>query len=269
MIAWFPEDGLIRLIGPDCFAELNKEGHDEALGELVKREKREEEFRFLLSQRNQHRVALDVLKASQQVAAALDDFGARVRKTLTETLNVDPWPHVRSGELHVIEKFRELRPNPRDPTDMRFVDAERPIRFGSLDGYKLLDPKAKKYTAGFAAPIATLEQALAITDWSEHVDLLDDGGRRTLVKNIGAAIEAARTLRALVVDRRNFISPANLATLRRWGSTEGCPAPIWGRRENSVLKIGSSETRSIRVTIPPALDMDIPSAEGINVSPPK
>ena len=110
MIAWFPDEGVIRLIGPDCFAELNKEGHNEALDELAKREKREEEFKFLLSQRDQHRVALNVLKASQQVAEALDDFGARLRKTLTETLNIDLWPHVRSGELQVIEKFRKSRP---------------------------------------------------------------------------------------------------------------------------------------------------------------
>ena len=268
MIAWFPDEGVIRLIGPDCFAELNKEGHNEALDELAKREKREEEFRFLLSQRDQHRVALNVLKASQQVAEALDDFGARLRKTLTETLNIDLWPHVRSGELQVIEKFREFAPNPRDPTDMRFVDAERPIRYGSLDGYKLIDPRAKKYAAGFAVPIATLEEVLAVNNWSEHVDLLEDGARRTLVKDIGSAIEAARTLRALVVDRRTFISAVNLGTLRRWGLAEGCPRPVWGRREGAAIKIGSSETRSIRVNIPPTLDMDIPSADQINVSHP-
>jgi hypothetical protein len=33
-IGWFPDEGIIRIIGPDCFAALDKEGHFKAVAQL-------------------------------------------------------------------------------------------------------------------------------------------------------------------------------------------------------------------------------------------
>jgi hypothetical protein len=55
-IAWFPDEWLIRLIGPDCFAEIDKQGHADAVEELEKREARERDSVFLVSQRVEARL---------------------------------------------------------------------------------------------------------------------------------------------------------------------------------------------------------------------
>ena len=83
-IAWFPDEGVIRLIGPDCFAEINKEGHEDAVQELKDREKRKREISFLISQRDQHQLALTVLIASRRVAQAVDNFGFDLRRRYTK-----------------------------------------------------------------------------------------------------------------------------------------------------------------------------------------
>jgi hypothetical protein len=268
MIAWFPDEGFIRLIGPDCFAELNKEGHFEALEELDRREKRERDFAFLLLQRAQHHIALSVLKAAQQVAEGLDDFSTRLRYTLTESLNIDLWPHIRTGELQRVERFRESRTSSSDPSNPRIFDSARLVHDGQLDGYRLLDPKAKKIAAGFADPIAFLEMVLSDDDWKNHIEQMEDGERMNLVKKLGAALQSAAHLRALVSDLRGFLSTVNLSTLSRWGSLDACKSPVWGKRDGSVLRIGSSETRTMRVPIPQSVDTDIPAIDGLTAIKP-
>jgi hypothetical protein len=258
MIAWFPDEGVIRLIGPDCYAKLNSTGHAEAVAELEQRERRERDVAFLLSHRDHHGAALNTLKAGQKVAEALDEFGARLRRTLTETMNIDPWPHVRTGELQIIEEFDDIRANPRNPSDVRTVKSERPVRYGELAGYKLLNPRSRKSAPRFEVPIATLEHLLAIPNWTTHIEQLSDEVRHSLVKQLGVALESARTLSEEVIQLRRFLSTENLGTLRRWSTMPGCRRPLWGRRENATLVIGSSEHRTMRIPIPAALDLDIP-----------
>ena len=46
-IAWFKDEGVIRLIGPECYKSLNASGHQEAMAELSARRKREQGIRYL------------------------------------------------------------------------------------------------------------------------------------------------------------------------------------------------------------------------------
>jgi hypothetical protein len=259
-IAWFPEEWLVRLIGPDCFATINKEGHAEAVEELKIREKRESEIRFVVSERDQHRLAQKVLDAAKRVAVALDEFGADLCYGLYATLNVNLWPHVRTGELQTTREVED----PRTGKPLFLQE-----RFGSLDGHKLLNPNRKKPEPKFAPHIAFLNEALAVADdtWSERVAQSGTPEIGQLAKKLG---DAARDLRAEVVELRGFLSQANLATLRSWGSpnTEGAPISVYARREGPTLKIGSSESRTINVPIPPDLEIDIPSVARLTAKRP-
>jgi len=49
MIAWFPEEGTIRIIGPECFASFNLEGHAAAYDEFRKEQEEKKNEAFLLS----------------------------------------------------------------------------------------------------------------------------------------------------------------------------------------------------------------------------
>jgi hypothetical protein len=262
-IAWFPDERVIRLIGPDCFAKIDREGHAEALKEFQERERRNSEIAFLVSRRDQHRLALRVLDEGRLVARAVDVFAPDLRRAL-DRLNVNLWPNVRTGELQVTETLAD----PQRPGALMHVSR----RFGSLDGHELLDPAMKKLEPKFAPHIASLDEALALSDeeWTSKVGQLDTLPLRELVKRLGSALDAALSLRAQVLDVRAFISIANLATLRRWGSdeTEGKPIAVYALRENSALKIGSREDRTTSVPIPADLERDIPSAAGLTATKP-
>jgi hypothetical protein len=249
---------LIRLIGPDCFAEIDKQGHADAVEELEKREARERDSVFLVSQRDQHRLALKVLIAARRVADALDAFGADLRRRLYVTLNVNLWQHVRTGELRVSREIADLR----TPGKTLYLEQ----RFGSLSGHKLLDPNIKKLEPKFAPHVDFLEEILFITDdaWSEKIGQLGSQEVRQTAKKLGATLDAARDFRVEVTDLRAFLAPENLGTLRSWGSsnTEGSPIGVFARRDGATLRVGSSETRNMLVQIPLDLDLEIPSVAG-------
>lgn len=263
-IAWFPDEWLIRLIGPDCFAEIDKQGHADAVEELEKREARERDSVFLVSQRDQHRLALKVLTAARRVANALDAFGADLRRRVYVTLNVNLWQHVRTGELRVSREIADLR----TPGKTLYLEQ----RFGSLSGHKLLDPNAKKLEPKFAPHVDFLEEILSVTDdvWSEKVSQLGGQEVRQAAKKLGATLDAARDLRVEVTDLRAFLAPENLGTLRSWGSsnTEGSPIGMFARRDGATLRVGSSETRNMLVQIPWDLDLEIPSVAGLTAKRP-
>jgi hypothetical protein len=208
-------------------------------------------------------LARKVLDAAKCVAVALDAFGTDLRYGLYETLNVNLWRHVQTGELQITREATD--PRTGDPLFLQ-------ERFGSLDGYKLLNPSAKKPEPKFTPHIAFLDEALAVADdaWSERVSQLSTQEIGQFAKRLGAALDAARDLRAEIIELRGFLSQANLATLRSWGSpsTEGTPVSVYARREGSALRIGSSENRTINVQIPPDLEIDIPSVAGLTARRP-
>ncbi len=265
VIAWFPDEGVIRLIGPDCFSKLNKKGHDEALDELVRRKKRERDNSFLLGQREQHLSTLAALKATGRVALALDQFGVALRKTLVEKQNIEIWRHVKSGALEVVERFREAVSNRNNPTNVSFSESERLQPYSHLRGCGILNPAYAKLAPKFAAPVKTLEEIAAIGDWPSFVDGLSETDRDGLVRRLTKATKAAKSLREQVVELRSFLSVLNISTLRTWGSLGNSPVAIWARQEGNVLLIGRTESVKMRVTIPPEMDTEI--AEIVDPAP--
>jgi hypothetical protein len=264
MIAWFWEEGVIRLIGPDCFRKLNKEGHSEVLDELRIRQQREKDTTYLLGARERHQVALASLRSARDVAGALDAFGESLRKTIYERLAMPVWPHVRTGVLEVTERRRETRVNPRNPTESHFVDVDAPIRYGVLAGYEMLSPSLARLLPRFAKPIGTLEEMSAIDDWGSYVANLSDHDRHRVVGRLNQAIKAARSLRDRVIELRAFLSVVNISTLRTWGARSDSPVSIYARREADVLWIGRYEHARMKVLVPPEIGIGIATIPDMN-----
>ena len=268
MIAWFWEEGVIRLIGPDCFKKLNKEGHSEALDELRIRQQREKDTRYLLGAREKHLAALVSLKSARDVAGALDTFGESLRKTIHDRLAMPIWQHVRTGVLEVTERRRETRVNPRNPTESHIVDVDAPIRYGVLAGYEMLSPTLAKLLPRFSKPIGAIEEMAAIDDWDSYVASLSDHDRHRVVGRLNQAIKAAHSLRDRVTELRSFLSVVNISTLRTWGARPDSPASIYARRDGDVLWIGRYERARMKILIPPEIDIRIAAIPDMNVDEP-
>jgi len=47
-IAWFPDEAIIRLLGPDCFAAMDQDAHAEALALMRQEKRRKQDIAYLL-----------------------------------------------------------------------------------------------------------------------------------------------------------------------------------------------------------------------------
>ena len=90
-IAWFPSEAVVRLLGPDCFASLDREGHDEALEEMRREKKRRQNARYLLKHHGRLLDALATVKAGLAVALALDSFADDLNRKVGILANIPLW----------------------------------------------------------------------------------------------------------------------------------------------------------------------------------
>lgn len=100
-IAWFPKESVIRLLGPDCFATVNKDAHEAAVAEMRIRKQREADIAYLLKHQDRLRKAYRVISDAIQVAKAIDRFSDDLRYAIRERMNFVIWDRVRQGELAV------------------------------------------------------------------------------------------------------------------------------------------------------------------------
>ena len=84
MIAWFPDQGLIRMLGPQCFRKLNPEGHDFlALAQYRKEQRIRRDIAFLLGHLHLLPEAMRAVVRGIEIAQAVDllraALGTRIR----------------------------------------------------------------------------------------------------------------------------------------------------------------------------------------------
>jgi hypothetical protein len=85
-IGWFPDEGVIRNMGPDCFKSFDKEGHLRALAQLRKEQELARAINLLMVNLPKVPIALEVFEQALPAVHAVDD----VRKTLRRELSSNP-----------------------------------------------------------------------------------------------------------------------------------------------------------------------------------
>jgi len=181
-IAWFPEEQVIRLIGPDCFKALNAEGHAEALAALRKEQQREKDILYLLDNLPRVPALLAATREALPLAKAVDDFRSDLMLRLERTLKIDLWREIRDGKLRVRTQRREAFRRADGSEGFRNVDDFRD--YASIDGHDLLNPKTMRFTPRLQRVEAHLE-ALLVYEEAEEQGVEADRRRRDAAKRFG------------------------------------------------------------------------------------
>ena len=245
-IAWFPEERVIRLLGPQCFASLNPEGHQQAEDELRQRKQREQDINFLLESHSSLVKAKASLMPAMQIANALDEFGSLLRKRIYETLNIPIWPRICRGELRIWDRVSQVNQKTGEVEHLPMLRL-----YAGLPGYRILDPSLRGIADRLYQPLKTLEILDVDGNWNEHINSISDGDRHSTAILLRSAIRRTGEIIREINDLKSFIN--NLATLRTWGQLESCPEPIFLDFNNTHILVGRSEFTKVRISIPPIL----------------
>ena len=168
-IAWFPSEGVIRLLGPECFKSLDKEGHEEAKRQLEIERRRKQDTDYLLSKLPLLGRVILVGEQAIPIAKALDIFRDDLHAKLT--LDRFPlWDCVRDGgELKIKERSQEFRQN----TDgsMRIVDIDVEHVYARLSSYEILNPNLTSCGDQLQAALRKLREHNHGEDWRQKLRL--------------------------------------------------------------------------------------------------
>src|SRR5262249_17909691 len=129
MIAWFPAEAVIRMLGPRCFASINGQGHAEAMRRYNAEKQRAKNIAYLLSRLGLASEAANALQTALPTLTTIDE----VRDLLITRLRsggIKLWDQVRDGVLRVAVQEEEGSGR-----------KGRRKRYAAIDGYRMVDPK--------------------------------------------------------------------------------------------------------------------------------
>lgn len=258
-IAWFPNEKIIRLLGPDCFKALDKEGHAAAKEQLRIERQRENDTNYLLSKLPLLGGVIKVAEIVHGVALATAEFRATLQaKLAAERLSL--WDHVRSdGDLKITEKFEIFQPGLDGALNKR--RSERQRTYAQLSGYEVLNPRQFHCPKRIRNCIETLQKFNLGDDECDGITSMSDQERHEAANQISRSVAALKECIAEIDNMRRFAEPVTINTLRNWARQEGCPMPRYWERRGDAIHFGRSEHSCLVVAIPRQMMIEIDPVE--------
>ncbi len=244
-IAWFPEERVIRMMGPDCFKALNRAGHDLAVANLEEERRRWRDEVYLLGNLDKVSRAVQVLEAGRDVALQFE----KLKGDLLYPMQIyahDLWGYIKTGELtlHSTEQEAYLGRDGeihRRPIQIVSRYATVPVSFfqpgSNLLSHRFDTVILKLSEIDFRYPERALQE-------------MSEEQRAKAAKILGTYFQRGRDLLQRLSEWRASLSRSSISTLRSWGQHPNSPTRFFIRREGRELLIGREATRTARVELP-------------------
>jgi hypothetical protein len=244
-IGWFPDEGIIRNMGPDCFAAFDKEGHLQAVAKLRKEQQTSKDIAYLLANYSKAPGAIRVMERALPCVLAVDALRKVLRHELPTTLKGDLWSYIKDGNLKIAKQKKEGTTEEKQKSRV-FVN------YASIDGYRMLDPnEAAALAVSLKYVIDALKAVEPGHDFKATIAGMSEDERKKTARILGRSLNRAKDVFKEVADIRQFVSVVTIATLRNWGLQNGCPIRIHTMLDGLNLYVGRNEHEHRRFEIPP------------------
>ena len=254
-IAWFPEERVIRMIGPDCYAALDREGHNEALINMRKEQRRRSQIETILEHLPRLPEIINIARSAIPIAEDLDAVESALKSRLENTLRMRAWDALKEGQLRVRETATESYQKADGSTGEKQIETFR--GYARIRGVQILNPTNRP-----SAPIITraVERLIAIAKGVKdtNVHALQDVERARIARSVTQEQERLRGAFADMRDRQTFLSVVTVNTLRTWGSRPDAELRCFFERGNGSLYVGRDANGKLRVPIGKHAEFSIP-----------
>jgi hypothetical protein len=211
-IAWFPTEGVIRMLGPDCFAAINERGHKEALRELREEQEQQRLDAYLQSHLSLVPEAQRALKVAIPIARAVDNARKTLSTHISDGLDFVLWDQVKDSVLRYCDAPPETLKGGR-PTkdDMKL--------YGPAAGHRMLDAKARPLAPELEKTYESFKPIHYGSDHQKRIDSMPLTERRAAAQRLFKGLETSRKVFAAIEDLRKFTLPQSISTMNSWSET--------------------------------------------------
>jgi hypothetical protein len=244
-IAYFPDERVLRLMGPECFATLDAGGHHAALNQLRALRKKRNDIRYL----NQNVHLLPILAYTlgewMPILSSIDEARRALRDRLT-LLKLPLWSKVRDGVLHVTRARREnFRKSDGTSGERTVHDLQV---YGPLNGFMFFSPSAKPLAKRLEILQHRLNNRGRVPTQLE-IETMDAKYRHEYAILLQQAITRMRDVLAEATDVRRALSREAMATLNGWSRDPGADFPIHIDADQDAIYIGRSDHNRLRIPV--------------------
>ena len=248
MIAYFPEEKTIRIMGHDCFKSINAHGHTEALRKYHAELQRKKDVIYLLENLDNVPELISIIEHAAPVGHAVDEFRNNACKVFREALHIDLWEHIRTGQLRIARIRTQVIQIPGRGEETR--DIEIVETYGTITGQDFLKARSPRLGLKLDNALVALRQIDFGPKFNERVAQMTDSDRRQTASLLGRALKTANEVFALIDELRQFTSPATIATLNGWARIAECPIHMRLAFDGSSLHVGKREHDYRRIEVP-------------------
>ncbi len=236
-IAYFPNEKVVRLIGPECFASISGSNHAEAANDLRRRKADKDNILFLQSAEKVMTEASDQLKARARLASELDAVLPEMRAKLQTVLSVNLWPEIKDGYLHTIQKSVAV-----DAFGTRRTEEVR-VKFGSLPYVEALNPERARLSKRIERLLRDLAQITQLLPFHQSGDSYD---RSKLAKNVRKKLREAETLVSDIECNVNFLRHDTQQTIATWAARDDSPIRLVWEFNEYCIRVSRGSSLSTR-----------------------
>jgi len=169
MVAFFPNERVIRIMGHDCFKRFNSEGHTEALRKYHGDLQRKRDIAYLLGNLDKVADFKAAVERAIPIAHAVDQFRNDTCNTFTEVLRTDLWEHIRTGELRITRKAQRMDEDDRDVTIIE--------TYGKISGQDFLKKRSKKLGVKLTHAALAFSQIDFGAEYKQRIEGMSDTER--------------------------------------------------------------------------------------------
>jgi hypothetical protein len=254
-IAWFEDERVIRLIGPQCFRSLNPEAHEHAQSTYEIEQEQKSNTDFLLKNLPQLAQVVKIIDRAHTVACALETFHAELHHKLP-AVQLKLWQHVRrNGELSVNLQEKEFRRG--EDGEMYSHDIEVQRVQWRLSGYEMLGSPLEPLSSPLENALNKIEPYNTGQDAQAAVEAMDHPQRQQVAAILSRCVKNAKDKIARIEVLRGFTKRVEINTLRNWGTHEGCPLTLYCSHDGESIAFGRREHNTVNIQLPQNINLDI------------
>jgi hypothetical protein len=242
-VAWFPDERVIRLIGPQCFAAINEGAHQTALIDLRKKQKARSELAVIRLHSPRIEGLVAIIDEVVPIASALDTFMQELNGAFDNELAIPLWRIAKGGTL-TINETREVPYRKPDGS----VGTKRQIfavHFADIIGQTMIDRSGLIAAEKKLKPLRS--GLIAINDRLIEVgnpEQLDETERKDFSEKMPRAQAQVREVLDDARSRQQFLTSGAIDTLARWGQHPNAPYRFAIKRKGSGIALTSANQRS-------------------------
>lgn len=249
LIAWFPDEHVIRCVGDQCYKKMDPEGYKLAMDQFNLEIATERDNSFVAARFPAIPGIAATLEQNLATLAAIDQVTHMLSATIRNRLNIDIWREVKEGvlRLFIVETHQVLNAHGTYDT-MGFGEYSD---YARLPGYLALRPKPHKLKERAADIILALKSIDLGADAALKVEALVETERRQIIKIFRKAMTMAEKLVAEATEIRRFFTPEAIASITGWGKQDDVPVPIWFKLSDTGVEVGKPDRPGFKVPYVP------------------